>query len=40
LIAADALDGALQLLDDDESAQRLARLADQWRAEAEASERG
>lgn len=34
LAAADALDAAAHLMDDDEDAQALARLADQWRAEA------
>jgi hypothetical protein len=38
LAAAAALDGALHLLDDDESAQTLARLADQWRAQAAESD--
>lgn len=36
ITAAEALEGAIHLLDDEESAQTLARLADQWRAEAAA----
>ena len=35
ITAADAIEGALHLLDDEQSAQILATLADQWRTEAD-----